>query len=111
MTHAAIHAFDAGRPQIVARDDALDALPLVLTVEEAADVLRIGRSAAYSAVHAGEIPSIKVGRSIRVPRHALAALLGIDARGHSVDTPEKPADLQAVSRASELTVLDERRRV
>jgi excisionase family DNA binding protein len=48
-----------------------------LTVEEAADVLRIGRSAAYAAVKAGEIPSIKVGRSIRVPTFRLEQLLGL----------------------------------
>ena len=52
-------------------------LPLTLTVEECADVLRIGRSAAYQAVKTGEIPSIKVGRSIRVPRHRLEQLLGL----------------------------------
>lgn len=51
--------------------------PAVLTVEEAAELLRIGRSAAYAAVKAGEIPSIKVGRSLRVPRHRLDELLGI----------------------------------
>lgn len=51
-------------------------LPAVLTVEEAAELLRIGRSAAYAAVKAGDIPSIRVGRQIRVPRHMLEALLG-----------------------------------
>ena len=47
----------------------------VLTVEEAARLLRVGRSAAYEAVRAGEIPTIRIGRSIRVPRVALEALL------------------------------------
>ena len=51
-------------------------LPAVLTVEEAADVLRIGRSAAYAAVHSGAIPSIKIGRSVRIPRHGLERMLG-----------------------------------
>jgi excisionase family DNA binding protein len=59
-------------------------LPAVLTVEEAADFLRIGRSAAYAAVKAGDIPSIRVGRQIRVPRHLLEVLLDC-GRGHSVD--------------------------
>lgn len=54
----------------------------VLTVEEAAEALRISRSAAYRAVRAGEIPSIRLGaRSLRVPAHALAALLGESAQG------------------------------
>jgi excisionase family DNA binding protein len=51
-------------------------LPAVLTVEEAAELLRIGRSAAYQGIKAGEIPSIKVGRSIRVPTFRLEQLLG-----------------------------------
>jgi len=47
----------------------------VLTVDEAAAILRIGRSAAYAAVKAGEIPSIKVGRRLLVPVCRLRALL------------------------------------
>jgi excisionase family DNA binding protein len=48
---------------------------LVLTVEEAARELRIGRSAAYEAVRRGELPAVRIGRSLRVPRHCLEALL------------------------------------
>lgn len=48
-------------------------LPLMLTVEETARVLRIGRNSAYEAVAGGSIPSIRIGRKIRVPRRALAA--------------------------------------
>jgi excisionase family DNA binding protein len=51
-------------------------LPAVLTVEEAAKVLRISRGSAYESVRAGGIPSIRIGRTIRVPRHALLAMLG-----------------------------------
>lgn len=46
-------------------------LPLLLTVGEMASVLRIGRNAAYQLVKAGNVQSIHVGRSIRVPRNAL----------------------------------------
>lgn len=42
--------------------------PAVLTVDEVSQALRIGRRQAYAAVEAGEIPAIRVGRSIRVPR-------------------------------------------
>ena len=55
-------------------------LPLVLTVEEVADVLRISRGAAYDGVRSGSIPSVRVGRTIRVPRHALAAMLAHNDR-------------------------------
>lgn len=51
--------------------------PAVLTVEEAAELLRVGRSAAYAAVKSGDIPSIKVGRSIRVPKFQLERMLGL----------------------------------
>lgn len=50
--------------------------PATLTVEEAAAMLRISRGSAYAAVRAGEIPSIRLGRSLRVPRKKLLALLG-----------------------------------
>lgn len=39
-------------------------------------MLRISRGSAYAAVRAGEIPSIRLGRSLRVPRKKLLALLG-----------------------------------
>lgn len=57
-------------------------LPAVLTVPEAARLLRIGRGAAYEAIRCGEIPSVRIGRSIRVPRHGLAALLGEPLSGN-----------------------------
>ena len=47
----------------------------VLTVPEAAEFLRIGRAAAYKGVECGEIPSIKVGRRILVPKQALYNLM------------------------------------
>lgn len=50
--------------------------PSVLTVAEAAALLRIGRAAAYQGVRDGTIPSIRLGRTIRVPRAKLLELLG-----------------------------------
>lgn len=51
--------------------------PAVLTVEEAAKLLRIGRTAAYEAARRGELPVIRLGRTLRVPRHRLDAMLGL----------------------------------
>ena len=56
---------------------ALADMPAVLTVEEAAKVLRIGRTAAYAAARSGELPVIRVGRLLRVSRHGLEQLLGV----------------------------------
>ena len=55
----------------------------VLTIEEAATLLRISRNAAYAAARqwratGGEtgIPCIEIGRTLRVPRAGLDRLLG-----------------------------------
>ena len=56
-----------------------DGLAPVLTVVETARLLRIGRNKAYDLVRAGVIPSIRLGRSIRIPRDAL--LRWLDAGG------------------------------
>lgn len=46
-------------------------LPLLLTVGDLSSLLRIGRNAAYQLVKDGRIQSIRIGRSIRIPRNAL----------------------------------------
>lgn len=46
-----------------------------ISVEEAAKVLGIGRNLAYDRVKTGEIPAIKIGRRLLVPRAALEKLL------------------------------------
>lgn len=46
-----------------------------LSVAEAARLLGIGRGTAYEAVHRGEIPSLRVGRRILVPRATVERLL------------------------------------
>lgn len=46
-----------------------------MTVDEVAQVLRIGRNNAYELVRCGEIRSIKVGRYIRVPKESLVDYL------------------------------------
>ena len=47
----------------------------VLTVSEAMKMLRIGKNAAYAGIRRGEIPSIRIGRRVLVPRLALEAML------------------------------------
>ncbi|MBI3927909.1 MAG: helix-turn-helix domain-containing protein [Armatimonadetes bacterium] len=48
------------------------------TVIEAAVCLGVSRNTAYRAVRDGTIPSIRVGRRIVVPAHALEAILSGD---------------------------------
>jgi excisionase family DNA binding protein len=55
-------------------DELIDNIPLkprtpprTVSVEEAGDILGIGRMAAYHAVWRGQIPSIRIGRRLLVP--------------------------------------------
>ena len=59
------------------------AAPDLLTVEEAARVLRIGRTKAYELARlylvtggAEGLPVVRVGHLLRVPRHALEQFIG-----------------------------------
>ena len=49
--------------------------PLLLSVEEAAVELRIGRSRMYELVRRGEVLSVKVGGSRRVIRDSLSTYI------------------------------------
>lgn len=54
----------------------MTALPVeavLLTVEEAAERLRIGRTTMYALVSSGAVESVKVGRLRRVPVEAVDA--------------------------------------
>lgn len=46
-------------------------LPLTLTVAETAEQLRISRRTVFALIDRGQLQSIKVGRTRRIPRHAL----------------------------------------
>ena len=50
-------------------------LPLLLTVEQAAQTLNIGRSTLYELMQTGRLKSITVGRLRRVPTSALAEFI------------------------------------
>ena len=49
-----------------------------VSVEEAAAWFGLGRTATYEAIRRGELPSLRFGRSLRVPTAAARRLLGID---------------------------------
>ena len=48
---------------------------LLITVEEAADQLGVGRSTMYGLIRDGEVESVQIGRLRRVPADALPAFL------------------------------------
>jgi excisionase family DNA binding protein len=81
--------------------------PALYTVEEAAKLLRIGRTKAYALTQewratGGEsgLPVVVFGHVLRVPRAALEKLLGVDLDGSSRAASEPPAGI-AVAREAE----------
>jgi excisionase family DNA binding protein len=48
---------------------------IVLTIEQAAERLGIGRTLMYSLVHSGDVESVRIGRLRRIPSDALDAYL------------------------------------
>ena len=52
--------------------------PLTLTVEQAAQVLGIGRSTAYELARSGDLKHIRMRRRIVIPVAHLAERLGVD---------------------------------
>lgn len=67
---------------------AAEPTPELLTIEEAARWLRIGRSKAYALVKAGELPSVAIGqRQRRVPALALRAWVQHHTSAGSVEAP------------------------
>jgi len=56
-------------------DHPRSALPSLLTVRETAAELRFHRSTTYQQIRKGIIPSVRIGRTIRVRRVDLDALI------------------------------------
>ncbi|MBD0735782.1 helix-turn-helix domain-containing protein [Streptomyces sp. CBMA29] len=61
------------RVDITPLSEAIDTTLVLLTVEEAARRLRIGRTTCYGLIRTGELESVPVGRLRRVPVDAPAA--------------------------------------
>ncbi len=49
----------------------MDEWPVLLKVSEVAAILRVSRNLVYELIAEGELPVIRLGRVIRVPRDAL----------------------------------------
>jgi excisionase family DNA binding protein len=57
------------------RRPVLEVAPLAYTVEEVARLLGLSKNLAYEAVNLGQIPSVRIGRRLVVPKAALEKLL------------------------------------
>jgi len=58
-------------------------LPLTLTVEEVAKVLRISRGTAYNLVHREDFPAVKIGRRLIIPRDHFWSWVNKEAQGNN----------------------------
>lgn len=81
---------------------------LTLTVEEAAAVLGISRAFAYDAVRRGEIPAIKIGRRILVPKLALNRLLDMPDAELTEGAQSREVDEGPISRPPPFVVNESR---
>jgi len=61
----------------------LDDLPDLLTVEEYAHWARRGRNRAYDDVRMGLVPSVRLGRTLRIPKAALLRFLETASAAHA----------------------------
>ena len=64
---------------------------LLLTVEEAARRLRIGRTLVYQLISSGELESVKVGRLRRVPAECLPEYVATLRRTRSSEAADGSA--------------------
>jgi excisionase family DNA binding protein len=55
----------------------LTELPPTISVEQAAKLLGVSRSAAYRAAASGQLPTLAFGRRLRVPTAPLLRMLGL----------------------------------
>jgi len=61
---------------------------VVLNVEQAREILGISRNLAYEGIRTGQIPSIRIGRRILIPKEALERKLS------AVDNSAKSNDYE-----------------
>ena len=59
----------------------LDEMPECMTVTSAAEILGLSRNSCYQAIRNGEIPALRIGSRLIVPRRALEELLSAPVRG------------------------------
>jgi excisionase family DNA binding protein len=67
---------------------------LVYTVPEAGQLLGLSRNAAYEAAKRGDIPTLRMGRLLRVPKGPFHRLVGLEVESPPV-VADEPASLDS----------------
>ena len=79
--------------------DVLARSPLLLTPEEAATVLRIGRTTIYALMQAGDLRPVHIGRSCRLPRAELERYVrSLETSSNAAPTSKSEFDAARSSR-------------
>jgi len=71
MTRPALYVNPDGGFDVVEAEETDSGVPEILTVEQAAKFLQVGRTQLYEAIGRLEVPHRRIGRSIRLSRTAL----------------------------------------
>ncbi|MBG6184401.1 excisionase family DNA binding protein [Arthrobacter sp. CAN_A214] len=69
----------------------------LMTVAEVAEAMRVSKMTVYRLVHAGEMGSVRVGRSYRIPESALERYI---ASTNPQGLPAAPGDKDAATNPS-----------
>lgn len=77
-------------PITTSRPTSWAALPLAMSVAEAAKVLGIGRNGCYALVARGQLAVVRIGRRLVIPRQAVEQLLATE---HATDPAAPPSGL------------------
>jgi excisionase family DNA binding protein len=70
---------EALRPSKSADNNAPNDIALTLTVAEAAALAGVAKCTLYESIRRGEVPSIRIGRRLLIPRRALERMLSGDS--------------------------------
>ena len=76
----------------------------VVTVAQAASVFGVDVRTVTRAIQNGELPALRLGRRVLIPRLPLLACLGVTADGHLADSPDLRQRIDGSNRPPESTV-------
>ena len=80
------------------REEVLPMESLLLKPEEVAQVLKLGRTRTFQLMSSGELPVVRIGRSVRVPKDQLEQWVRSRTTGGLtgwVDTGDPPTTVKA----------------
>ena len=76
----------------------------VVTLAQAASVFGVDVRTVTRAIQNGELPALRLGRRVLIPRLPLLACLGVVTDGHLADASDPRQQIDGNSRASERAI-------